>query len=449
MKKNLLSYFLIILISLLAFSCKDDEPVIQKGKVEFGFNLKDISQGKIKSLKADAEPAAIVVSIEDAAGTLVYDTEEVELYNMNGYFISKPLSLLVGSYTVEKFLVVDAEGNVIYASPLEGSELAYLVNGPLPIDFSVSKDEVTKLVPEVLSTESLTPEDFGYVTFSFDVVETFDFLLSVFVYNETEQNFELTDAYLTVTAEGNAIYSDTLAAITNQVKVNDGFDPYILTVEKENYNTYVDTFTNTELKLYFSSEDKGPLVVILENDTIVTGQPCPGTPTVTDADGNVYPTVQIGDQCWMAENIRVGTMINAPTDQSNNGITEKYCYENDPTNCDTYGGLYQWNEMMAYNDTIPNLQGICPDGWHIPNTDEVIELNGNYDASFQPQYAGWFIFGGFSFLDMEADLWTNAMTANTQQGLSGQGVTENVNFFRPHNNAQAQNYGLSVRCIKN
>ncbi len=98
---------------------------------------------------------------------------------------------------------------------------------------------------------------------------------------------------------------------------------------------------------------------------ILEGVPCPGMPTVTDADGNIYNTVQIGDQCWMKENLKVGTMINGGGEQTNNGIIEKYCYNNDPANCDMYGGLYQWNEMMNYTIT-QGVLGICMTGWHLP-----------------------------------------------------------------------------------
>ncbi|MFO7616265.1 MAG: hypothetical protein R6V75_03365, partial [Bacteroidales bacterium] len=68
--------------------------------------------------------------------------------------------------------------------------------------------------------------------------------------------------------------------------------------------------------------------------------PCPGAPTMTDDEGNIYPTVQIGDQCWMAKSLNIGRMVtSAETDQihsdvSNNGIIEKYCYNNDPYNCE-------------------------------------------------------------------------------------------------------------------
>ncbi len=89
-----------------------------------------------------------------------------------------------------------------------------------------------------------------------------------------------------------------------------------------------------------------------------------------------YNTVQIGTQCWFAENLNVGIMINSENggayyngEQTDNSIIEKYCYDEDVANCDTYGGLYQWNEMMQYV-TTEGTQGICPIGWHIPTDGE-------------------------------------------------------------------------------
>jgi len=82
-------------------------------------------------------------------------------------------------------------------------------------------------------------------------------------------------------------------------------------------------------------------------------------------DGQVYSTVLIDDQCWMAENLNIGTMIDEPNYPANNQIIEKYCYSNIAGNCDVYGGLYQWSEMMQYSNT-PGIQGICPTGWHLP-----------------------------------------------------------------------------------
>jgi len=85
--------------------------------------------------------------------------------------------------------------------------------------------------------------------------------------------------------------------------------------------------------------------------------------------GQTYNTILIGTQCWMKENLNIGTMIPGTQNQTDNGIIEKYCYNNDPANCTVYGGLYRWDEMMQ-NTTIPGAQGICKVGWHLPTDAE-------------------------------------------------------------------------------
>lgn len=99
---------------------------------------------------------------------------------------------------------------------------------------------------------------------------------------------------------------------------------------------------------------------------------CPwscGQPMIDSRDGKTYTTVQIGTQCWMAQNLNIGTRIAGSSSQTNNSIIEKYCYNNLESNCGIYGGLYQWNEAMQYS-TTPGVQGICPTGWHLPTDAE-------------------------------------------------------------------------------
>jgi uncharacterized protein (TIGR02145 family) len=93
-----------------------------------------------------------------------------------------------------------------------------------------------------------------------------------------------------------------------------------------------------------------------------------------------YHGVIIGTQCWMKENLNAGTAILGSADQTDNGLLEKYCYENTTSNCTNYGGLYQWNEMMQYV-TTPGAQGICPAGWHIPTDGEWCRLEMHLDDS--------------------------------------------------------------------
>jgi len=86
-----------------------------------------------------------------------------------------------------------------------------------------------------------------------------------------------------------------------------------------------------------------------------------------DKDGNVYKTVQIGSQVWMAENLNVKTKDGS------------WCYNNDSTNCEKYGRLYDWLTLMRLPEECDSLcfskvtkkhRGICPKGWHIPTKDE-------------------------------------------------------------------------------
>ena len=94
----------------------------------------------------------------------------------------------------------------------------------------------------------------------------------------------------------------------------------------------------------------------------------PGSDLTDSRDGKVYKTAQIGSQLWMAENLNVGIKVSDAVGQSDNGVIEKYSYDNDESNSDVYGGLYLWDEMMQYTE-ISN-QGVCPDGWHVSSDEE-------------------------------------------------------------------------------
>ncbi|MBL6950773.1 MAG: hypothetical protein ISR57_09040, partial [Bacteroidales bacterium] len=88
--------------------------------------------------------------------------------------------------------------------------------------------------------------------------------------------------------------------------------------------------------------------------------------TMTDIrDNQTYPTVEIDNQCWMAVNLNFGNVIASAQMQRDNCLPEKYCINDNPANCNTYGGLYHWNEIMRYTES-DGAQGFCPPGWHIP-----------------------------------------------------------------------------------
>ena len=117
-------------------------------------------------------------------------------------------------------------------------------------------------------------------------------------------------------------------------------------------------------------------------DTPTSAQACPGVPTVTDVDGNVYNTVQIGDQCWMRENLKTtkyanGTNIPLGTETSST-TAYRYHPDDNSANVSDYGYLYNWAAVMngsASSEANPSgVQGICPTGWHVPSDAEWTEL---------------------------------------------------------------------------
>jgi len=113
----------------------------------------------------------------------------------------------------------------------------------------------------------------------------------------------------------------------------------------------------------------------------------------TSANSNVISVTtaacgpSCGEQVWMTANMNVGTRVNGSAEQNNDSQVEKYCYNNNESNCTTYGGLYQWAEAIQAPYTANTTsytgywatcdpcvsngrQGICPQGYHIPTDRE-------------------------------------------------------------------------------
>jgi len=133
--------------------------------------------------------------------------------------------------------------------------------------------------------------------------------------------------------------------------------------------------------------------------------------TCIDYDGNAYPTITIGTQTWMAENLRVthyrnGDAIPNVTDDVTWGAlaTGAYCwYNNDQATNAKYGALYNWY-------AVDDPRGLCPDGWHEPTDSEWTILT---------TYLGGESVAGGKMKSVSA-LWTSPNTdATNSSGFSG------------------------------
>ena len=369
--KKLVGVISITAILFLVFSCKkEQDSQLSKEKVQFLFD-----QTILKSISSDSilNPYAIVVSVEDLSGTVLYDSEQILFYNMNGSYISNPISLIPGTYHLTKFLIVDIANNVLYATPLVGSKKAYLVNNPLPISFIVKKNNVTSVIPEVINTRDINPTDLGYTTFSLKIVNTFKFLIDVFDFNEQTKKFQLTTAHFSILAGKDSIYKIDLTAKVNSIILKEVPGRFILEVTKSGFKIWKDTLTADQLSQYTGNVGQSPLKVLLEK-----GCNCPST--IVDADGNIYHTVIINSQCWMVENLKVthlndGSPLSNITDSANwmNNTNPAYCwYNNDILNKQDYGGLY--------NGYAVHCGKLAPVGWHVQTTQDFINLT-NYFGS--------------------------------------------------------------------
>ncbi|MFA5815566.1 MAG: FISUMP domain-containing protein [Bacteroidales bacterium] len=169
------------------------------------------------------------------------------------------------------------------------------------------------------------------------------------------------------------------------------------------------------------------------------------TGLILDKKNNIsYGTVKIGTQWWMSENL-------------NEASKGKFCYSNQAANCTTYGGLYTWTDAMN-TSTTEKARGLCPQGWHIPSLNEWQQLLDFYgadlakkqlevtgDSDFRMFLAGQRSTAGRSEM---LNLVTNFWTSTKSSGENAQAISfqkDQDNYFKLN---LAQNYGFSVRCIK-
>jgi uncharacterized protein (TIGR02145 family) len=175
-------------------------------------------------------------------------------------------------------------------------------------------------------------------------------------------------------------------------------------------------------------------------------------------DNKLYKTVQIGAQCWMEESLNYGSVIASTQFQFDNCIPEKYCFGNNPTNCTNFGGLYQWDELMAYND-VTGSQGICPPGWHVPEEIEWTLLFSNYVNN---GFAGAALkatgYSGFNALITGVNFYNRSYSFNNFAGLYWSSDSHGpfkawghgMNSFNPSVSfyPSSRSNAFSMRCIR-
>ena len=269
------------------------------------------------------------------------------------------------------------------------------------------------------------------------------------------------------TETGKAFLVNTDVTVSNLTSIENTADnmsnSVVINSANTNTNLSAAGLVKGTYKAYAVDADSNLSNASLDNVTIA-GQ-------LVDIDGNVYRTVVIGTQHWMAENLKVTRYRNGVniTYVSNNGswsglTTGAYgYYGNNTTNRDTYGILYNWH-------AVDDSRGICPEGWHVPSRTEFDTLStylggdsiagsklkeagtvhwdfpnsgGTNESGFTALPAGSRLFsnGSYNYLGTVSHFWSSESSGSNMRRLKHDVFTlESVTFVK--------NMGFSIRCLK-
>ena len=388
--KSLLMLF--VLNSLLFTSCNDemDDYVVVKLSPEF-ITITEGGETPMKVISAQpTDTSKPVYAIQ------IYENDSTYYYGLFDDVSKMEIALSTAkTYKFKVAAIKNGTGRGLKMDTIGGENNYYLPNkvtlgnkfikGNLLKDIdlisSLKLENVDKDFQEIdafFATKSITIEkgatniDFLLLRMGFGIAINVDSLTSgdllVFIGNDTiALNSQKTSAY--TIRQFNAALSNFNTIHTNA----SGYaDSILISVKWSGTNG---TVIESERKYLFKRNYEKTININLNITTNFLNFEEWGNNTVTDIDGNVYKTIKIGNQVWMAENLKVtkyrdGTVIPNVTSSSTWTSTSNnaWCnYNNDQTIGSIYGSLYN-----VY--VIRNSKNVSPEGWHVPTIDEWREL---------------------------------------------------------------------------
>lgn len=258
MKKILSLVTILSVVSIFFSSCSEEEPPVSgKEQISFSLSLPASTNDGGRATEDIPDGARVLISIANQDGP-VLTNHEVKIYKLGDGFITDPLELEIGRYSVTDFMIANDDDEILYATPKRGSPLGDAVSNPLPFSFVVGKDKITTYPMEVLDARQSTPEAFGYTSFSIKVVNP----LAVSVFVEKDGKLIFTEAHATLyDAETYYVLQTTdLEAKINYLNFNGERDrTYRLAVEKDGY-------ADGEVEFVYAETDNSLTVVLVPNE---------------------------------------------------------------------------------------------------------------------------------------------------------------------------------------
>jgi hypothetical protein len=258
LNRSFLLMVIVTFITVLSSCEKKGNQTGLKGSAEFSVTLPVNNSSKSVSDSVTAS-YQIMISVEDLSGDAVFTDKLIPLYVFGTGFVSESIEIGAGEYKLTKFMVINMSGEVIYAAPLEGSPLAYLSEKPLPLNFNILADQVTRVLPEVLAVGDQTPDKFGYASFGVQIIKPVDlWAMCVLDPGILMPPITITTAKLTVYAPDGWHYTFHLAAEVNHLIIRGGYETYTLVLEKDGYQAQKLQFSAKEI---MATTKENPLVL--------------------------------------------------------------------------------------------------------------------------------------------------------------------------------------------
>jgi len=307
--------------------------------------------------------------------------EEVILHgNISGYVTHAETSEPLHAVSIKL-----NPSNVTTDTTSTGSNGSYLLKNLTPGNYEIeaSKPAYEKITQNA-AVESANTTEINFSLNPTSSLEVSDTLL--------DYGVDLTQMYFTISNSGSGKLDYTLTSTQEWITVSPRLGD--ATTETDTIKVTIDRaglFDNKHEAVIIINSYLGEVSQEDKVYVFVNG--------VFDQHGYYYGLITIGTQTWMAENLNRGIKINLNffDEPRNNETVEKFCYDDDEKNCNIYGGLYSWDEMMDYypedTGTIGTTQGLCPAGYHIPTKKEWVtlaeylggtgtEIGGGYSTQF-------------------------------------------------------------------
>lgn len=249
-----------LFILLLIASCKQDDPV-QQGTVQFSINhLTGSSFTGRKQTDEIPDGSSLILTLSKSNGDSVFNWKKISLLKIGSQFITPPLPLLQGSYSVDDFIIVGPDNTVLFITPKKGSSLSSLVSHATPITFNVSTNNISNIDVEVIEADHGVPEEFGYASFPLKIV-TPDLSISLFTAADNG-DLVFTDGHAIIMQGLDTVFQKDVTSSINGLNWHaQANGVYQLVIIKNGYARYTKDFRFDLLKNELAGK---PLAIVLQ-----------------------------------------------------------------------------------------------------------------------------------------------------------------------------------------